>query len=179
MSAHSKNSQFLLPLTDLQGQVHQCFRLLEQDLPEIERFKSVQDALVLQQQRQQMSAEDFAINTMGGKYPYYGAIGGAYTYIFTPVAVGHHLTVRNGFTRHALSLASGPRRVPVDHASAMFRFKVEPEAILQWIDELNVRTDSLTEHSLAFQFTQTSLGASQSLMLATGEVKNFTDYDSW
>lgn len=59
---------------------------------------------IIEKQRETMSAEDFALLTDNGKYPYSGATGGSITYSFTPTSLGIVTIVTDGLTGESIDL---------------------------------------------------------------------------
>lgn len=74
------------------------FDLTNVDQAALEAFMDEQDKIVLEKQRKWLSKEEFQLYTMEGKYPYYGTIGGGYTYIITPTSLGNIVRVMNTVT---------------------------------------------------------------------------------
>lgn len=65
----------------------------------IEEFIKEQDAKVAELQKDSPRAKE------GGSLPYYGACGGAYSYIFTPTSLGTCVSIRNNVTKDEKSLS--------------------------------------------------------------------------
>lgn len=63
-----------------------------------------QDAKALELQRSLIFPDEFHQPTSGGKHPYVGAIGGAYTYSFTPTSLSTVIKVTNGLTGETIDL---------------------------------------------------------------------------
>lgn len=81
------------------------FSLEPEQLAKIHEWSEAQDQIVLAGQREKMSPEEFNHLTMGGQYPYYGAIGGGLTYCFTPTSLGVVVKVRHGATNAELDVS--------------------------------------------------------------------------
>lgn len=178
MAHTSSKISFLGPLLNSKGVLSQRFTSLVEEAEQMGAFKRRQDEAVLEHQRQTMSAKDFELNTGNGQYPYYGASGGGYSYIFTPGAVGHTLMVRNNTTKHVLSLPYADRR-PQGEDAAEFEFTATVEKVLAWLESTGVRTANLNHWMFAFEFTPTSLGTTSVVSLPTGERLDVTEYGDW
>ena len=53
----------------------------------LKRF-DVCNKLIIEEQKNEMSKDDFILKTGNGMFPYFGAIGGNYKYSFTPNSIG-------------------------------------------------------------------------------------------
>lgn len=65
------------------------FELTQSEQQQIDKW--LQDEVypeAIEMDRQRLSPEDFDDLTLGGRYPYNGAIGGSLTYHFTPTSLG-------------------------------------------------------------------------------------------
>src|SRR4051812_24734256 len=65
----------------------------------VEKWKKEQNKKVLEKQKQASAG-----NFHGCSQPYYGAIGGAYTYSMTPTTLGTVYTVENAVTKETLDV---------------------------------------------------------------------------
>ena len=59
----------------------------------LEQFLKEQEAIVIEEQKKKMNPAEWEDLTMGGKYPYIGAIGGGVVYKFAPNSIGVSVTV--------------------------------------------------------------------------------------
>ena len=50
------------------------------------------------------SQDNIVANSQNKKYPNYGAIGGVYSYSFTPTNIGTFITITNNITKEELKL---------------------------------------------------------------------------
>jgi hypothetical protein len=66
------------------------FKLDDKQSEKFDRWRTEQDEKVATAQ--------------GNKIPYYGAIGGAYTFSFTPTTLGTVVTITNGLTNDKIDL---------------------------------------------------------------------------
>jgi hypothetical protein len=84
------------------------FELSEAEVARVRAWSAEQDAVVVERQRQEIAEGKFpnafavALNANG--IAYYGAIGGALTYSFTPNLIGEVITVKHGGTGAELDL---------------------------------------------------------------------------
>ena len=62
------------------------------------------DERICEIQKNQMSHDDFMVKTYGGKFPYYGAIGGGLKYSFTPTGIGTIVEVTNTMLNETVNL---------------------------------------------------------------------------
>lgn len=85
------------------------FEVSEEQALKIKGWHEAQDKIVLEQQRKERADalpnpnHDFRdwVNETG--HPYYGAIGGEVSYIFTPTSIGVILSVKHSGTKAELS----------------------------------------------------------------------------
>lgn len=82
------------------------FYLTGEQLAKLRTWKADQDKIVIERQRISMKPEEFADLTMDGEFPYYGAIGGALTYMFTPTGIGTFITVKHSGTEETINLTN-------------------------------------------------------------------------
>ena len=67
------------------------FRVTKKQYAKFKKWEKEQDAKVIEKQ--------------GGKYPNYGAIGGAYTFSFSPTTVGTVFKATNSLTGETIDLS--------------------------------------------------------------------------
>lgn len=59
---------------------------------------------ILENQKQEMSADEYELKTCNGEHPYFGAIGGNYTWSFTPNSIGTSVSVTNNYLKETLDI---------------------------------------------------------------------------
>lgn len=59
---------------------------------------------ILEKQKQEMTEEEYVLKTCNGEHPYFGAIGGNYTWSFTPNSIGMGVSVTNNYLKESLDL---------------------------------------------------------------------------
>ena len=82
------------------------FELTDEDIAKVKTWRDEQDQIVLERQRASVTAgaNKFPSGLIDDGHPYYGAIGGALTYSFTPTSIGTVTTVTHGATGEVLNL---------------------------------------------------------------------------
>lgn len=78
------------------------FQLTEAELAKAANFIEEQDAKVIEKQKE--SPTEFIRECAKEGIPYYGATGGAYSYIFTRTSIGLVTAIRNNLTKEELTL---------------------------------------------------------------------------
>lgn len=74
------------------------YDLTEQEEAAAKAFIKDQENKMIEKQRQSMAPEDFARLTGNGKWPYYGAIGGGFSWIITSTSIGQALRIKDNVT---------------------------------------------------------------------------------
>lgn len=81
------------------------FTLDSEQRAKIAAWNAEQDRLVLKQQRKKPSGDISRQMALDADQPYYGAIGGALTYCFTPTALGDIVKVQHAGTGAELDVS--------------------------------------------------------------------------
>ena len=83
---------------------NKLFELTQNQQQKLREWFDVCNKLILEEQKNEMSKEDFILKTGNGMYPYFGAIGGNYKYSFTPNSIGMGVEVTNIYLNETLDL---------------------------------------------------------------------------
>ena len=69
------------------------FSLTDKQEEKLNKFLAEQQIIAIEEQKKKMNPAEWEDLTMGGKYPYIGAIGGGVVYKFAPNSIGVSVTV--------------------------------------------------------------------------------------
>lgn len=80
------------------------FELTPEQVEKVSKWYEEVSQKVIEKQKETMLPEDFDEHTSGGKYPYYGAIGGGLTYMFSKTSLGTVVIVEEAITGEKLDV---------------------------------------------------------------------------